>query len=490
MKNSLKIALVLSLSLLVTSCFEDRDDNGVFASEINDFVWKGMNAVYLYKDNVPDLANDRFDTDEEYADYLNSYTSPEALFGSLIYQPETVDKFSWIVDDYIALEQQFSGVSKSNGMKFGLRFMPGSSTDLFGYVRLVLPGSDAESKGLQRGDVFSGIDGTPLNIDNYLSLLSSESYSIDLASYDNNGTSNTSDDIITPINQSVSLTKEPFTENPIFRTDILDVGGESVGYLMYNGFVSNFDSSLNGIFGLFQGNNIQHLVLDLRYNPGGSVNSSILLSSMITGQFTGQIYSTEEWNSDLQEQFFQQDPEILVNRFVDNDDGAPLNSLNLNTVYILTTGSSASASELVINCLNPYINVIQIGTTTTGKYQASITVYDSPNLGREDANPNHTYAMQPLVLKEINSVGFTDYDNGLPPDIELAEDISNLGILGNPNEPLLQLALDDIAGSRTFIPGPVDAREVADDMDFVRFGKAMYTTKTPPPSAISTLNPK
>ncbi len=386
------------------------------------------------------------------------------MFSSLIYQPETVDKFSWIVDDYIALEQQFSGVSKSNGMKFGLRKVPGSETDLFGYVRLVLPGSDAESKGLQRGDVFSGIDGTSLNFDNYLALLSQDNYSIDLATYDNNGTPDTADDIITPGGGSVSLTKSEFTENPIFKTDILTVGSENVGYLMYNGFVRNFDVSLNSIFGLFQGNNIQHLVLDLRYNPGGSVNSSILLSSMITGQFTGQIYSTEQWNSDLTEQFFQQDPESLVNRFVDNDNGMSLNSLNLNTVYILTTGSSASASELVINCLDPYINVIQIGTTTTGKYQAST-----------------------LVLKEINAAGVTDYDNGLDPDIEIAEDISNLGVLGAETEPLLEMALDDIAGNRQLIQSPFGTELIADDSDFIRFGKEMYKTKTPPKSVRSPL---
>ena len=64
--------------------FDDADDNTISASEINDFVWKGMNTVYLYKSNTPDLANDRFSSTEEYADYLNSYSTPENLFESLI----------------------------------------------------------------------------------------------------------------------------------------------------------------------------------------------------------------------------------------------------------------------------------------------------------------------------------------------------------------------------------------------------------------------
>ena len=488
MKIHSKLLLLVLTLVMVTSCFEDRDDNGIFASEINDFVWKGMNAVYLYKDNMPDLANDRFSSDEEYGNYLNMFGSPEELFESLIYQRQTVDKFSWIVDDYIALEQLFSGISTNNGMEYGLRFVPGSSTDIYGYVRLVLPNSDAEMQGLQRGDVFYAIDDTPLTINNVGSLVGNNTYTINLATYDNNGTPDDDDDSIIPGTESVTLTKEPYTENPIFRTAVLDVDGENVGYLMYNGFTRDFDTQLNNVFADFVGNNVQHLVLDLRYNPGGSVNTAILLSSMITGQFTGEVFSTEQWNSDLQEQFFAQSPESLINRFTDNDEGTPLNSLNLDKVYILTTGSSASASELVIAGLTPYIEVVQIGTTTTGKYQASFTVYDSPNLGREGANPNHTYAMQPLVLKSVNSVGFTDYDNGLPPDINLVEDISNLGVLGNPTEPLLEAALDDIAGAgRSAFDINIDEHLFRDRNDFKRFGKDMYVDKVIPPSAISTL---
>ena len=365
-------------------------------------------------------------------------------------------------------------------MEFGLRFVPGSNTEVFGYVRYIQPNTSASSQGLARGDVFYAIDGSPLTASNFSDLLSSDDYSINLATYNNNGTPQTDDDTIEPGTESVALSKQPYTKNPIFITDVFNVGTDNVGYIMYNGFTRDFDGQLNNAFADFLAANVQHLVVDLRYNPGGSVNSSILLSSMITGQFNGEIYSTEQWNSDLMATFTAQNPEGLINRFTNNDDGTPLNSLVLNTVYILTTGSSASASELVINSLNPYINVIQLGTTTTGKYQASITVYDSPNFGREDANPNHTYAMQPLVLKSLNSVGFTDYDNGLPPDITLEEDISNLGILGDESEPLLAAALDDIAGSRSNISSVQPVELVGDSNDFIPFGKEMYVTKELP----------
>ena len=118
MKIYRNLVIALVLASLTFGCFDDADDSTISASEINDFVWKGMNAVYLYKSNTPDLANDRFSSTQEYADYLNSYSTPENLFESLIYQRETVDRFSWIVDDYIALEQQLSGVSKRTGAEY------------------------------------------------------------------------------------------------------------------------------------------------------------------------------------------------------------------------------------------------------------------------------------------------------------------------------------------------------------------------------------
>ena len=353
MINKLKPILIGILCIGVTfSCFEDRDDNSVLAKDINDFIWKGMNFWYLYKENVPDLANDRFSTNDEYNDYLNSFTNPSLLFESLIYDRPTTDKYSVIVEDYIALEQLLDGCTTRSGFEIDFYEVPGSSTDLYGIVRLVLPGSNAEAAGLQRGQLFYGIDGTQLNTNNFNMLFSSDSYIMNLASYDDNGTPETTDDSIIQETETVALTKAPYCENPIFKTEILDVEGENVGYLMYNGFISDFNSQLNSVFANFKANNVQHLVLDLRYNPGGSVNTSILLASLVTGQFTGEIHSTEQWNGEIQDIFFNQNPENLINRFPNTLNGSPINSLFLDKVYVLTTGDSASASELLINSLN------------------------------------------------------------------------------------------------------------------------------------------
>ncbi|MEZ4796300.1 MAG: S41 family peptidase [Flavobacteriaceae bacterium] len=488
MNNKIKLIFVTILCIAITfSCFEDRDDNGAFASEINDFIWKGMNFWYLYKGNVPDLANDRFSSNEEYADYLNLYSNPPDLFESLIYDRPTTDKYSVIVEDYIALEQLFSGVTTRSGIEIDFYLVPGSSTDVFGIVRLVLPNSNADTAGLERGQLFYGVNGTPLNTSNLNTLFGQDSYEINLATYNDNGTPETTDDSIIQGSETVTLTKMPYSENPIFKTEILDVEGENVGYLMYNGFISDFNSQLNSVFANFKANNVQHLVLDLRYNPGGRVDSSILLASLVTGQFTGEIHSTEQWNSEWQEAFFNDDPENLINRFPNTLNGAPINSLFLDKVYVLTTGDSASASELLINSLNPYIDVVQIGTATEGKFQGSITLYDSDDFQREGANPNHTYAMQPLVVKYANSVGTTDFVNGLTPDIVMSENPQNYGILGDENEPLLARALLEIAMTNAPIMPNEPILPYKTSNTFEKFSNEMFIDKELPKDVIKRL---
>ncbi len=480
MKNLKALILLLAVSFVSVSCFEDHDDIPVSTEEINDFVWKGMNLFYLYKADVPNLADERFSSEAEYNDYLNNFQWPENLFESLIYNRETVDRFSWIVDDYIALEQFFDGVVTSNGMEYQLFRFSSTDTNRYGVVTHVLPNTSAETQGVKRGDIFYGIDGNQLTASNASQLLNQDSYTINLGSYDTNGTEELSDDSINPTTGTISLNKIQYTENPILVSDVLNVNGTKIAYLMYNGFTGTeqFNRELNSTFGNFKSQGATELVLDLRYNPGGSVYTAIMLGSLVTGQFTGDIFSTEQWNAEFQEAFENEDPELLINRFIDKNDGTPLNSLNLSKVYILTSGRSASASELVINSLRPYIEVIQIGTSTAGKYQASTTLYDSPNFRREGVNPNHTYAMQPLIFKSANVNGESDYFDGLSPNITLGEQINDMGILGDENEPLLAEAIANITGSSRSQNQKTEYLEITNGSeDFMPFEKGMYIEK-------------
>ena len=240
---------------------------------------------------------------------------------------------------------------------------------------------------------------------------------------------------------------------------------------MYNRFNNDYHEELNTVFSEFTANNVEHLVLDVRYNPGGKITTTAILGSMITGQFNGQTFSKLQYNSNFEDQLYP-----FVNEI---ENGSSINSLNLNKVYIIATGSSASASEAIINSLKEYITVEHIGTTTEGKTQASLTIYDSPDLGRQEANPNHTYALQPLIANSVNKNNGIVPSTGLVPTIELEEDITNLGVLGDENEPLLARALLEIAGGNKYIPYTKPVKLLGDDNSFNKWAKVMYID-TPP----------
>ncbi|MCF6132823.1 S41 family peptidase [Flavobacterium wongokense] len=442
MKKIIVSSLLLLLFAISYGC-DDKDDNDVPAAlEINDFVWKGMNLYYLWQEDVPDLADDRFANQTQLNTFLEAYASPVDLFNHLRVA-SAIDRFSVIYSDYTVLEGVLSGNTLNNGMDYGLKYTDTSQTTVFGWVRYIIPNSDAATKDIHRGDIFYAIDGVPLTNDNYKTLLAANTYTINLADYSINAGVVT----LTPNGQSVTLTKTNLAENPILMSTVINQGTHNIGYLMYNGFYSSYDGQLNTAFGSLVSQNVTDLVLDLRYNSGGSVATATKLASMITGQFTGQLFAKEQWNDKAQSYFLANSPGSLENKFFSG-----LNGLHLNKVYILTTKATASASELVVNCLKPYIDVVQIGDLTTGKNVGSITMYDSPTYTKTNVNPHHKYAMQPIVLKVVDKNGFGDYTAGIAPTILLPENLNDLGILGDVNEPLLNAAINQIIASGKMLP--------------------------------------
>lgn len=485
MKKYFSYILIFIFSITIIYSCSDRDDNSAVPQQlqVQNFIWKGLNLYYLWFADVPELADNAFATQTELNEFLSTKGTPEMLFEDLLFKPVSkfpvagtaVDRFSALVSDYTILENLFQGISTSTGLNFGLKLKTGSTTEVFGWVRYVLPNSSAASNNMQRGMLFSGINGTPLSVTNFQQLLSGSSYTLNMADYAGGA--------ITPNGVSITLTKTALNENPVLLTQVYDVGTKKVGYIVYNSFTSNYESQLNAAFGQLKAANVTHLVLDLRYNGGGSVRTAVRLASMITGQFNDQVFAVEQWNSKAQTFFQANSPASLIEKFTNTlADGTPINSLNLSKVFVLTTRRTASASELVINGLDPYIVVDKIGDLTTGKNVGSITLYDSPNFTATNRNPNHKYAMQPLVIKTSNKVGFSSYQNGIAPTTPIIEDIGNLGQLGNINEPLLAAALQKIiSGARLARPTYRTFSDVSNS-DIIEnpFSDQMYLDKLPP----------
>lgn len=457
---------------LILACFScnKNDDNPVVEEEVieeeqvqptneiadfpsQNFMWQAMNAFYFWQEDVADLADDRFDSEEDYAQFLSAEENPEAFFYQicnnhirLVGEETAIDRFSGAVENYKDLVNSLQGVSRSNGVEFQL-YLFSNSDDIYGVVTYIANDSDASSKDIRRGDIFVGVNGQTLNRTNYIDLLFGEddSYSLVMANVENGS--------ITENGKEVALTKVVnFAENPILISKVIEQQGIKVGYIMYNGFLAAYDEELNAVFGTFKSEGITELVLDFRYNGGGRVSTAVQIASSIYGPNTDDLFIKARYNSKIQSSLTA--AQVETNFSNSTLGGTPLNSLNLNRVHVITTGATASASELVINGLAPYVDVVQIGETTSGKNEFSITFVDDEENSffydeerESNINPNNQWGIQPLLGRNENANGFSDFTSGLVPRFELSEDIVNLGTLGDPSEPLLALTLSKITGA-------------------------------------------
>jgi hypothetical protein len=192
------------------------------------------------------------------------------------------------------------------------------------------------------------------------------------------------------------------------------------------------------------------LILDLRYNLGGSIAISGLLSALIMPNYDeNKLFVEYKYNDDLNELLdafrFHSFKSLFSKEWLPK---VPVANLNLNKVYVLATYNSASASELVINNLRPYMDVVHIGETTRGKNEGSITIEDE----RKDIEEKDRidWAMQPIILMLANAEHYGDYHDGLVPAFKVRE-VGNgtkeeykLKPLGDKEDPLVKVALAQI----------------------------------------------
>ncbi len=484
--------LILALAVFgVVSCSDSNDFGGEegFNDPVNDFIWKGLNSWYNWQTESVNLNDSKDDIAEDYYSFLNDYTDYETLMLELCYKhskivgsASAVDRFSWFIEDYEVQNQSFQGIRTRFGFTRRTIEINESTGEVILSILIVEPGSPADAAKMQRGDIVYRIDGITLNTDNVNEVstrLSNESVTLSFASEQDGSLIHIEDK---------TITRALVTSNPVhFKKVFDDIGGKKVGYLVYNQFSSSFNDELNAAFADFKAVGIDELVLDLRFNGGGSVLTSSYLASMInenarTRRFVNLVYNDK--HSD------ENDGYNFANKlFRYDEDGKSqgqetINRLNtLSRLYILTSDGTASASELIINGLKPYMSSVKlIGATTYGKNVGSITLYDAPNddYARESsANPAHKYAMQPIVFQSFNKNGESDYIQGFSPDIAIDESKywNKLLPLGDRNESLLKAALDNISGiqsKESLSKIQVQAKQIKINLPENKFEQEMY----------------
>jgi C-terminal processing protease CtpA/Prc len=216
--------------------------------------------------------------------------------------------------------------------------------------------------------------------------------------------------------RSASMRKRPVTIPTVSLTRVFDVEGRKVGYLFFRNFVRPSVAALDAAFATLAEAGVTELVLDLRYNGGGLVDVAVHLASLIGGTPTANQVFAEYRHNDRN----RRRDETL--RF-----GAPAGALGLGRVIVIATQASASASELVINGLKPFVPVIVVGDRTYGK---PVGQYVLPFCDK---------VLAPVSFSMVNANGTGDYFSGLPADCRAGDDIGH--DLGDPAEASLAEAL-------------------------------------------------
>jgi carboxyl-terminal processing protease len=426
------------LFLFVVSCKQDDVEptsqvgadslatTGVQFSAINAWIYEVMQDAYFWSKEMPAQAT------------LNANSNPADYFEKLIYKRTTVDRFSGITDDIASLQKEFNGISKIFGIQYQLAAANPNQSNIGLFLSYVVKGSPAEAAGLKRGDIILKVNGQALTTTNYSSLLrSSNNINFNLGRLD--GTTLVADDL-----KTYSMTKAEVSENPVGFSAVIDKSqyGKKIGYLVYTQFVPGTDASptlyddqLRKIFGDFKSQGVNELVLDLRFNGGGYITSAETLASLIGKNISSsRVFYKEQWNENYTAFYKKENgPNALNHNFLDepNNIGA-----SLDRVFVLTSGGTASASELVINGLKPYMPVITVGTNTSGKNLFGTLISDDKK--RWD------WGLYVMLGQTANAQGESDYGtvNGIAPSYQVEDTVVPFRSFGDDNETLFSKVLN------------------------------------------------
>lgn len=451
----------LFIAIAFTSCSKESEPaevvkpvqvTPVTPDEINNFVWKAMNSWYYWQPNVANLADSKITSNATYTSLINGKT-PDALFYSLLYQRSTDDEFSWIENNSeVVNSSKIAEVHKETGLN--LTLLPKAETGInsMGLVNYVVPGSSAALAGLKRGDVITKVNGNQLTSNNLIQLFDKQVVLTLAATVKFANTEFLTTDKPT----TITVVETEIDENPVAYYEKKVYGNKNIGYLVYNGFKSDYNDELNAAFAKMKEDGINELILDLRYNGGGSLETALGLAQMINGNFTGKPYSFLDFNNkhNSEDGFDYLSDKLHIYNLVDNKPTYQrqenVNSLGLTKIYVLVGLKTASASELTVQCLKKYISITTIGWETRGKFVGSITLYDSPNnnyTSYANRSTKHKWQMQPICFAYYNKDRDTN-PSAIMPDQRISPyfAFNNIAEFGNTKDPELKKAIELITG--------------------------------------------
>jgi hypothetical protein len=371
MKNKIIALFALTALLILTSC--EKDDQSSKAI-INKSTYELMKEWYFWYDQLPEVDP-------------NSYPDPKALVEAIRVNPP--DRWS-----YVTTKQEHDAYYKQAeyiGFGFGTAF----TEDFKLYITFVFKSSQLYAAGIRRGWEIIGIDGQTPTPDNYADLLGPAEEGVTktftFKSPEGNIVEHT-------------FVKGPIDINTVLMDTVYNFNEKKVGYFVLKSFVEKTASELEIVFQKFKNENVDELICDLRYNTGGLVSVSKLLGSLL--------YQVSDTNT-VFGSYVHNDKKTENNSSIYFKPNA--NALVLDRVLFITTENTASASELVINALKPYISVFLIGSRTHGKPVGMYSfAFNDPTID---------WLIVPVCFTIRNAKNEGDYYDGIPVDVEADDDI-------------------------------------------------------------------
>jgi carboxyl-terminal processing protease len=376
--NKLYIIILLTLSLFA-SCKKNDTTPPVTPAMARDTLYYIMNEWYYWNDAMPTVNKD-------------DYPDPYSLMKAMRYKP--LDRWSFVAD-YNEFMAQMQGSFVGHGFRIGL-----DDTDTARIV-LIYSRSPLYAHGVRRGWIVKKINGK--DVAPILIARDSAAYSALIGPSEAGVTNKFLFQKPDGTDVTIMSTKLAFTLNSVLLYDTLHLSSGLTGHLVFDAFIAPSEYELSSAFSYFKANDVQDLILDLRYNSGGYLSIAQQLASYLAGSANqGSDFIKISYNALHQER----------------NETFPLIStpytLSLSKIVVITTRETASASECVMNGLKPYLDVISIGDTTNGK-----------PVGMDGEVVEKKYIFAEVRFKTLNKNEEGDFFDGILPAALVSDDITH-----------------------------------------------------------------
>lgn len=406
------VVSLLSLALLQACKKKDTIENsnpaptptpsgGVTANLLKDTIVLYSKDVYLWYNQVPSTFN------------AQSYSDPNAIMEALR-QYSNEPGFSTPVDKWsFAMKQsEWDDVSSGISGDFGMSVFFFKEGDL--RVKSVERSSPAGKAGIRRGWKITKINGSTNMATSNADFISDAVWNSSNGSFTFQKPDGSSVD--------VSLTAATYQEHPVYLDSVYTVASKKIGYFSLNSFLGDTTELYNEfsrVFNKFAAAGINDLVVDLRYNGGGYVTVQKKLANWLApSSANGQLMMKEQYND-------------KYNEYNETSYFKKLGALNLSRIYFIVSHNTASASELLINNLKPFVNVQLVGPSKT--YGKPVGFFPIP-VG--------DWYIFPVSFRSTNNAGTGNYFNGMDLNSQVVDGLDK--DWGDITESCLQSAITNI----------------------------------------------